>query len=269
MRRVLLAVPLKGELSSGFVTNWLEIAKAKIDGVKLTLSFLEGAPVHQARNEIADHAIVKNFDEVVMVDKDLNVRLVDLTRILCHDVPVVAGLYCQRALDTFWHLKVWSKEEKANANGLLRVNQCAIGFSKIKVSALLELANDNPDREGLLRDANGNWRTVFEFFPTGLAGPNTPEARLDELRGLAYAEDSIPSIEILRILLEKNPEPNLHVAEDYGFCALCRKSDIPLMVDTRLVVQHNGSVPLPIPTDQLFRMLNESWRNVQPNNHND
>jgi len=61
-------------------------------------------------------------------------------------------------------------------------------------------------------------------------------------------------------LYQHHAEPNLHQAEDYGFCRLCAESGIPVYVDTKLIVQHEASIKLPIPDEQLKKMLAEAWR---------
>lgn len=103
---------------------------------------------------------------------------------------------------------------------------------------------------------------MHEFFPTELVGPNTAEARLQAIKKYLNdrLDDDISQDALSNILTVKHPEFNLHTAEDYGFCGLCRQSGIPIHVDTRLIVSHEDAVLLPIASEQLVAMLKESWR---------
>ncbi len=268
MRRILLACPLKGQLSSFFVKNLVETCRAIIPGVTLEFSFLEGAPVQQARNEIVDYARRNGFNELIQMDKDLDAGPEAVARLASHDVPVVCALYSKRSLDTFWHVQTWSKTQKPHADGLLRVKQCAIGFSKIKLDVFDKLQTDNPDRLGILTDSGGIAKPIWEFFPMELVGPNTPAGRLAAIKELVgqnplamTPQDSANLLlDIQTVLTKSHSETNLHTAEDYSFCRMCRESDIPIMVDTQLTIQHETGVMLPIPTPQLEKMLDESWR---------
>jgi len=261
IRRVILSVPLKGQLASYFVNNLISACRAVLPGVQLDFAFLEGAPVQQARNEICDQAVQGGYDEVVMLDKDLDVNVADLVRILRHDVPVVCALYPHRSLDTFWHVRALPEVREPDAVGLMQVQQSAVGFCKIKVDTIKKLMADHPDRAGVLTETGGGSRLVHELFPMELVGPNTPAARLRAVEAAILKGDpQFLLADIDAALYQRHAEPNLHQAEDYGFCRLCAESGIPVYVDTKLIVQHEASVKLPISDEQLKRMLAETWR---------
>jgi hypothetical protein len=264
-RRVLLSVPLKGALASYFVNNLISTCRAVLPGVSLDFAFLEGAPVQQARNEICDNAVRAGYDDVVMLDKDLDVGVPDLVRILRHDVPVVCALYPHRSLDTFWHVRPLSADEQPDTVGLMRVQQSAVGFCKIKVSAIKKLMADHPDRAGLLTETGGGARMVHELFPMELVGPNTPAARIKAVEDAIVHHAQAIDLNLLMAAIDaalygRSEQPNLYQAEDYGFCRLCAESGIPVYVDTKLIVQHEASIKLPIPDEQLKKMLAEAWR---------
>jgi len=267
MRRVILSVPLKGQLASYFVNNLISACRAVLPGVSLDFAFLEGAPVQQARNEICDQAVRGGYDEVVMLDKDLDVSVADLVRILRHDVPVVCALYPHRSLDTFWHVRPLPDVREPDAVGLLQVQQSAVGFCKIKTATLKKLMAEHPDRAGVLTETGGGSRVVHELFPMELVGPNTPAARLKAVEAAiikhASEIDLNPMMAAIdAALYQHHAEPNLHQAEDYGFCRLCAESGIPVYVDTKLIVQHEAAIKLPIPDEQLKKMLAETWRTM-------
>ena len=271
MRKILIAVPLKGELSADFTKNLIELARARFAGVEIQFCFLEGAPIQQARNEIVQNARYAGYTELVMVDKDLHVSVDDIGRLLCHEsAPFVAGLYCQRSLETFWHVQGLPGEHP-DASGLMKVHQCAVGFSKIRLEVFDQLERDNPDRFGLLTDTGGGRRRVWEFFSMELVGPNTPAARLRAIKEILNDQllevgESARLGAIAKAASWMSAEPNIHMAEDYNFCAMLRASGIPIVVDTQLVVQHETPIKLPIPTEQLLKMISENWRCEQLDN---
>lgn len=267
MRKIMLAVPLKGQVSSFFVKNIMEALMTKMKDINFVFTFLEGPAIQMARNEIVAYARQQKCDELVQIDKDLDAAFPALMRLLFHEkAPVVCGLYCKRHLDTFWHVQPWDDNTKEDENGLLRVRQSAIGFSKIRMEVFDKLELANPDRIGSLNEGGKEPVMMTEFFPMELMGKNTPKGRLDLI--LKYLDDdkllsqSPGEIrEQIRMLSKlRFPEPNHFMGEDYGFCRLCADAGIPIYLDTHLMVKHDSSVMVPVDTEQLIKMLKEKWR---------
>lgn len=272
-RKVLIATPLKGDLPKSYFLSSLQLYGGKLPDVKLDWTILDGPAVQVARNELADHAIKNGFDELVFWDKDVlaedeldkNVTSGALVRLLEHDVDMVCALYANRAVMTHWHVQTIPGVEADEATGLQKVKRCAIGFSKIKVSALKKVAKDNPDRTMLVIDPSNPPHTMTEFFPMGISGKNTPEYRIKQIAA-AIAElkeggkDAIPLARLERELTVQYDEPNMFLGEDYWFCEMMRASGFEIYLDTLLVMGHRAQVTLPLPTSKLIKMLSEEWR---------
>ena len=62
------------------------------------------------------------------------------------------------------------------------------------------------------------------------------------------------------ILADKDYSENQIRGEDFYFCELALEAGIELYVDAALIIPHNGEIQFPIPTKQLFTMINEPWR---------
>lgn len=267
VRRVMLTSPLKGKLPSFYYKNVLQYGMNRIKGAKLFYSLLEGPAIQMARNQIVQYARKQNVDELVMIDVDVDVPFEAFKRLMSHeDEEIVCGLYSRRTMDTHWHVHPLNDKEVENEKGLLRVYQSAIGLCKIKMSVFDKLEEAYPDRVGDLVEGGAAGEKVAEFFPMELMGKNTPGGRIlaiKELLKMRGDDETDPAALLARIAEEttkRHPESNQFIGEDYGFCCLARNAGIPIYLDTRLVLKHEGTAMFPIDTAQLMKMLDEPWR---------
>lgn len=269
LRRILICTPLKGDIPSTYFKTSLQLATAKLPGLKLDWTLLEGPAVQMARNELVAHAREGKFDELIFWDKDVvaddegeNVTAGAIVRLLSHDVDVVCAPYSARSMTTHWHIQPLPGE-KAAENGLQKVSRACIGFSKIKLSVFDRIEARNPWRKAVLIDPNKNPKPVTEFFPMGVKGRNTPEYRLAQIAALMREDFKSNDARVERIKRELElvyDEPNLFAGEDYWFCDLVREAGIDIYLDTFAVMGHLGQAVLPISTKTLVRALNEPWR---------
>ena len=269
LRRILICTPLKGDIPSTYFKTSLQLATAKLPGLKLDWTLLEGPAVQMARNELVAHAREGKFDELIFWDKDVvaddegeNVTAGAIVRLLSHDVDMVCAPYSARSMTTHWHIQPLPGE-KAAENGLQKVSRACIGFSKIKLSVFDRVEQRNPWRKAVLIDPNKNPKPVTEFFPMGVQGKNTPEYRLKQIQKLMEEDFKSNDARVERIKRELElvyDEPNLFAGEDYWFCDLVREAGIDIYLDTFAVMGHLGQAVLPISTKTLVRALNEPWR---------
>ena len=272
-RKILLATPVKGFTSPRYTLDLVRAMTTKIDGVTFDLSLLDGPAIQFARNIQAHELLRSRNDEIVFIDADVPFAREHLVRLCSHVEPVVLGLYAARSLDTVW-TTVGIKGEEPNGRGLMKVGQASLGFSKITREALEHIAKDNPDRRGLMASAGEKAVMMQDFFPMGLSGPNSADTRLGHLKALLKAlADSGVTIESMpvedlrthlrnmeRLVSIQYPEMNLFRGEDYYFCRLARQAGIDVLLDTKLILGHEDLVSLPIPTEQLKKMIEEPWR---------
>ena len=173
MRRVVIATPVSGGIPVFYVRNLLQAISAKIENIGWIPMFMMGQAVHTARSEIVMEARKLKADELVFLDKDLDVNVNQMMRLLSHEhEDIVCAMYCKKTIDTHWHVQGWSEEEEPDKNGLLRVKQAAIGFSKIRMSVFDRIAAKNPDRKGWLREVgSGEWAEMLDGgFVVGSGG---------------------------------------------------------------------------------------------------
>lgn len=271
-RRILIATPLKGDIPKGYFQTSLQLATASIPNVKLEWVLLDGPAIMQARNEIVAYAMEHKFDEIIWWDKDViadtdgrNQTAGAIIRLINHDVDMVCGIYSTRSLSTHWHMEIIPGEEP-DQNGLQKVKRSAIGFSKIRMPVFKAIMDKNPDRMALLVDPLKEPKQVFEFFPMGIQGPNTPEGRLAKIREeIDRWQNKEITSEVAMNLVVRNAsikfdQPNCYASEDYWFCDLVRDAGIPIHIDTMLVLGHEGKAIFPITTPRLLEILSEPWR---------
>lgn len=223
--------------------------QTKMEGFCFDFQIEEGEhALNLARNMIAEEAIESGVERVVMIDKDHPWTPAHLVRILSHAEPIVAGLYCKkRPGKPFW-LGRRVKGATPRADGLLAAEFVPTGFLSISVLALLEMERQMPEREYFHVKEDGTSHVATEFFPIGIVGPNTAQAKLDKLRALARDGQGadLPLADLKAILDHHEENSGRLLGEDYFFSHLARKCGIPLFIDTKLIIPHVGPVAFPI-----------------------
>lgn len=253
MRKILIATPLKGGLDAQFVTSLLGTVFSQIPDTSYGFAFVTGTSVALARNATVKAARSQNCTDILFWDADLRGSGAHLQRLLSHDREFVAAWYSKRGLKTYWHgspLTAWTDRDPS---GLVEMRQCAVGFSLIRMSVFDKIAARYPlnayqNNEG---DASAD---EFDYFPTGIVGPNSDSGKLDRIRSASTLD------EVRAILADSDPSGNMMMGEDYYFCRLAREAGVSLWLDPSLVVAHNGTTDFPIPTDDLKAMIAEPWR---------
>lgn len=272
-RKIMLACPTKGTTTPRFTSDVVQALTKGVSGVVFDLSLLDGPAIQFARNILVHQFLRSRNDALFFLDADVPFNADNVARLLSHDEPIVCGLYAARSLDTVW-TTVGIKGEEANADGLLKVSEASLGFSKITREAFVHIAKDNPDRRGLMASPGSPATLMQDFFPMGLCGPNCADTRLGHMKALlktiadtGMTPDTLPVEDLRthlknleRLLLNQYPEMNVFRGEDYYFCRLARQAGIDVLLDTKLILGHDEVVTLPIPTEQLQKMLEEPWR---------
>lgn len=270
MRRVLVATPLKGKVSAAYLKSAIQIITAKSKDIEIGHIILEGPAINHARPQLVQWAIDNKYDELIFWDADLVAELGMFQRLLSHRQPIVAALYTKRSLDTYFHVNAWDEDANKNAigDGLVRVKQMAIGFSKLDLKLMRDYIQKHPERWAVMHDGGDNPTKIYDLFPMELVGPNTANARIEEVKKWLTKKADLPLNldELKEIVFKKHPEENQFQGEDYGFCRLMREEGIPMYVDTKMIIPHSTEVSVPIPTGKLLDLINEDWRKDEVKN---
>jgi hypothetical protein len=255
--KVLLATPLSASgADSNYIRTLCGMLTAKLPGVHLDYMVSDTGCISFARNDIAFEAERGGFDKVVMADDDNLYTPENFLRIISHDVDVVAGPYCKRRPGKPNYLFVPLKGATVQANGMLECVRVATGLISIKVSALTKMRAAFPELEFLAQDKPDEAVvTRCNWFPMGVTGPRTAEARLDAVRDILLRSktqsivdypDSDMIADIQLAISEAHPAGTLK-GEDYYFSDLVRRAGMKIYIDLGLpVIPHVGHVAYPI-----------------------
>lgn len=274
MKRILLCSPVRGGVKPVYVRSLISILFADWKGsYSFDWAATSGTSVAMARDELADVAIRRKFDELLFWDIDLGpdnpaVLLAILARLLSHDVPIVGAQYVGHNLRSGFHGAVSEDGAQPRKDGLLPMAQIPIGFCKISVEALLKIRAHHPQHRYMLKqtcDIEAK-PEMFEFFPNGVVGPCTGQGKIERLKILlkdyvATAHDSGELLNAVSAVVNDSAyETNIMLGEDFYFCRLAREAGIPIFIDNNVIIPHESAVRLPVPNSTLTNMLMEEWR---------
>jgi hypothetical protein len=262
-RRCLIASPGKNALGLHYITLFEALIRQGVPGWSFEY-LVEGAnsALNVARNLLAQAAVKGNFDRVLFLDCDHPATLEHVARILSHkheQYPIVSGLYAMKRPGRPFFLGIKAKGAKPDANHLLRADFLPTGFLSVSVSALRKIAETHPEREFYVQDdvltpgPRTTQQTMFEWFPIGVKGPRTAEARLRRVRHVVetFVDAATAMLAIESILTAEEPPGNL-LGEDYGMSRLATEAGIPMYLDTGCLVPHLGVIPYPLTDPSLI-----------------
>ena len=280
MKKILIASPIRGGVSPTYVRSLMNLLFSRLNKIgggpnapyEMQWASTSGTTVAMARDELAKVAISGGSEEIVYWDVDINsdnpnTQLAMWARLLSHDVDVVGGQYVGHNFNSKFHGAATDGAE-LRPDGLLEMGQIPLGFSKIKVSALLKIKAALPWRTYLLKqtDDDAGKPDMFEFFPNGLVGSCTSEGKLlrivETMRN--YKKSATNSGELLDtinvILRDNRYDTSIMLGEDFYFCKLCRDTGVKLYIDNNMIVPHVSNVRLPVPNSVVLDSLCEKWR---------
>lgn len=263
-KRVLIATPLAGGTSAHYLGGLVTLLKADWqERYDFGFKIKTGGSVATARNMAADDAIKGGYDKILWWDKDLAPESMDTflsmaNHLLGHDADLVGATYVAHTKHTHFHGKM-KEDAVPDSRGLLLMEQIPLGFCVMDVKALLKIKAKFPLRTYTSCEGGGNVvKDLYEFFHEGIIGPNTPEGKLERIETAisnGFGEEIIVSI-----LADNDTSANQRYGEDYFFCNLCAKAGVEMFRDTAFIMPHEQTIRMPIPTEDLNRMLAEEWR---------
>jgi hypothetical protein len=258
MRKILIGTPVRLGLRAKYMAGLLPVMARAFPGVHLEHCIIESSTVNFARNEIAHYALELGADDLLFIDDDMGFTVDHFARIISHDVDIVGGIYCKRQPGRpFWLMNIMDGEEIDEATGLCRVNDIATGFMKIRTSVFRTMMKKFPEREYYNKPESGKPQTAFEFFPMGIVGPRTAEAKLERIKlcianSKTYCPDPAELIRHMENLIDEPATPGDLRGEDYYFCHMARKCGLKIYADFGMsIIPHVGNIPFPILPDMV------------------
>jgi hypothetical protein len=276
MKKILIASPIRGGMSPSYVRAVIALLNSSLcrgDARQYAIDFAwtSGTSVAMARDEIANLFLQRGDDELIQWDADLGVAdpqmMVSMfNRLLSHDVDIVGGAYVGHNFLSQFHGAAHDNHQSIGQNGLLRMAQIPLGFSKIKRGVFTKIEEDHPYLRYQMRETGMDRpKSMFEFFPNGIAGPNTGQGKIDRMKKVLTNPEGVESPHdrydrILEILNDADYSQNIMYGEDFFFCYLARQSGFEMFIDNNLVVPHSTDVRLPVKNQLLLQALMEEWR---------
>ena len=275
MKKILVASPVRGGLSPAYVRATIALLNSTLCRGKdapyaIDFAWTSGTSVAMARDEIANLFLKRGDDELVFWDIDLGVNdpqmMVSMfNRLLSHDVDIVGGAYVGHGFPSKFHGAAHDTNQTILPNGLIKMAQIPLGFSKTKKEVFHKIKSAYPYLEYVFKETEmeAPKAGMFEFFPNGVVGPNTGQGKIDRIRA-AKGEFSHNlegwAVRIEDILNDSNYSENVMLGEDFYFCRLAREAGVELFIDNNLIVPHSTDVRLPVKHQMLLNAIAEEWR---------
>lgn len=238
MKRILIATPIKNGTDENYMEGLMDVMMRHHPDREFLLSVIGGPSVNFARNDQVEYAYNHNCDEILFVDDDMKWNMQFVDRICSHDVDIVGGIYSKRKPGPPFWLVCMEDQARPREDGLCAAKRIATGFLRVKVAVFRKLFEEMPDRHFTY---DGDLRC--EYFPMGVIGTGTAEARLEEVRELLRSGET-DIAKITAAAFDRRPPGIMH-GEDYYFCNLARKHGFTVWADTQCVIRHLGLYPYP------------------------
>lgn len=278
MKKILIASPCRGGLSPSYVRSVIGLLNSSLCAgknaqYKLDFAWTSGTSVAMARDELANLFLERGDDELISWDVDLGhpdpkVMLSMFARLLSHDVDIVGGAYVGHNFLSQWHGAAASDGEKMNENGLLKMAQIPLGFSKVKRRVFEKIKQDNPWLQYVFKETNMNKQRggMTEFYPNGLVGPNTGQGKVDRIRkvltspNFIYEHPKTNLDRVIEIIDDDDYSQTVMLGEDFYFCRLAREAGFEMFIDNNLITPHESHVRLPVKNQDILAELSQEWR---------
>lgn len=275
MKKILVATPLKGGLSSEYVGALLRLMMWRQSNYTFQWAVTKGTSVAMARCELAKVAIDGQFDGLLFWDKDVVSKdskqmLSMFARLLSHDVDIVGAPYVGHNVNSKFHGSADATEIRPD--GLMEMTQIPIGFSLIKVDALKKIQSSHPHFTYVMKQTDDEVArpAMFEFFPNGIVGPNTGQGKVERIAALIRERENYPGIndaeeqamadKIREIVADSDYSGNYMLGEDFYFCKMAREAGLKLYIDNNLIMPHASEVLLPVTNSDLVAEVAKEWR---------
>ena len=220
-----MAVPIYGGVDPHFHESCLALMSAKERPYSLRVhSYVGDSLVSRARNRLAAEFLRSDATHLLFVDSDLIFSAEHVARIASHaarGVPIVAGLYPKKQRELGWVCNVLDQPTEPDKFDLQPVKYAGTGFLCISREVLMHMMAAHPEARYDPDDGDAWQGDLWEFFPVGIRQcPETGRRRL--------------------------------LSEDWWFCQRALDLGYKIMMDTRVVCKHVGSMIYPLDTIESF-----------------
>jgi len=220
-----LATPIYGGVDPYFHESMMSVVtdKNRIYGVRVR-PLIGDSLVSRARNRLATEFLKSDATHLFFIDSDLIFSAEHVARIASHaarGVPIVAGLYPKKQRQLGWVCNVLDRPTEPDKFDLQPVKYAGTGFLCIAREVLETMMAAHPEARYDPDDGDDWQGDLWEFFPVGIRQcPETGRRRM--------------------------------LSEDWWFCQRAIDLGYKIMMDTRVVCKHVGSMIYPLDTIESF-----------------
>jgi hypothetical protein len=147
--KVFVAIPSMGAFPLATVLSLLDVQDACFKfGIEVDFGVTSCSLVHHARTLLGNIFLEKkkDFNRIFWFDSDITCTPVDFMKVLTHSTKhdCVVGIYPRRADPPAYYIKITDPDKEPDADGLVEVDGCGLGFACITREAMQELADSRP-----------------------------------------------------------------------------------------------------------------------------
>lgn len=227
-------LPLCDNGSGGGKLNWVYCMLQAFAGRDVVYERASDSHADRQCNKMANGFLKSDCTDMLIIDADEMFTPKDIERILSHDVPLVCGIYPKKDDDTLPCLDTYGIPIVDRPDGLTEVRWCGRGFMRIRRDLLEMMKEENG---GPAARYHNHGQVEWAFFTSGcISGPQScvPEGQRE------------------------------WVSEDIMFCLRAKTLGIPVLVDSRIALAHEGMKVYRFNPRQVIRTdanIN-SWRDI-------
>jgi len=229
-----LFVPLlnngNGDIKANFMVCWAEA----FSGKDVFICSISDSHAGRAMNKTACSFLDSGCDIWVNIDADILFTKKDIDHLLEGNLPLVYGVYpkkndaCEPCLGTF------DVRPEPDETGRAVVRRAGRGFMAVRRELLERMKEENG---GPALAYHNHGKTEWEFFPSGVV--------TGEMSAMPEGQREF-------------------LSEDWAFCERARALGVPTILDTRIVLGHEGSKVYRFKETDLCRTDANisSWRDI-------
>ena len=226
--KIMIATPMYGGMCGGEYTRSMitvPVAMAMNDMEASFAFIMNNSLVQHARNVLADIFMQHDFTHLMFIDADIKFNPMDIVSMVKADKDVLCGIYPKKKIN--WEMindavqQGVPPQELTNYTGDLVVN--LVGYGEAAIVSASEPAEVYGGGTGFMLIK----RSVFE----------TLQDKVER-----FIEEDCDDREIGEYFyLQKDPEVNRQLSEDYVFCRLCRANGIKIYAAPWVKLGHFGT----------------------------
>lgn len=227
---LLIAIPTRGIVSTRFCASLI-----RLDVPDNTIwTFIENYPIDIARNLAVSQALAYKCQYLFFIDDDIVLKEDTLMRLLDLKLPIVSGLYYNK---TRYEpvARINNESISVEKNALIQVEEIGLGICLIECRLFERLALlENM----IFRCINIHDEPNIELRYGKRVGEFTLEYNYKQAKELSYRCERCKNWLLGEFFQYNTAKVTDGRSEDFHFCQLLKKHQIPVFVDTSIVGKH-------------------------------